>query len=612
MPQKPWRISPALPPSPRWSPSDPFRRRVDWEDLEATLYAWAPEHPSILLTPARLEEINKLRLSDSRLSSWIAHVRRMADEAVGQSPAANAWVTVYGPATNNIEVARLALKRIQCCSLIWLLTGEVRYADQARAEALALSILPWGGDFDYLATAEATNALVIGYDWLYHRLSVADRASILDGIRRSITNTNRLIDGGAWWLRKPFNANSVMTASAILGALAYADVDKDLSYETLRRALPALSLSIGSLGSDGGWMEGYTYWDFATRYMAYGLGALETTLGTTFGLEAAPGLRWAGDYKLIVGGPRFQAFNFADSITDASPAAQMLYFARKYNRPEWAECERRSVSVRGPWPMHVVWYTSAGSESDIVARVPSKVFHAGGLAALRASLTDGNAAAAALKAGDNGNVHCMQELGNFLFEAMGVRWAVDFGYYDAGFRALTSSQNLLLFDGRQQAVNVRASFVDFSDDSRCPYAVADLSSANPGIVSFWRRGVALPGGRWAMVQDEFLATPGTLVQWKMHTFAEVETFGCVARLTQAGKSATLIVSDPPGAIIEVARVGDRATTPADANANEVQFRFRADGTLQTVRVLLLPEWPDQIPPAGWMCLPLDQWSALYR
>ncbi len=113
------------------------------------------------------------------------------------------------------------------------------------------------------------------------------RSLILGGIRRAIQNTNRLIDGGAWWLRKPFNANSVMTASAIVGALAYADVDKDLAFETLRRAVPALSLSIGSLGSDGGWMEGYTYWDYATRYMAYGLSALETTLGGTFGLDAA-------------------------------------------------------------------------------------------------------------------------------------------------------------------------------------------------------------------------------------------------------------------------------------------------------------------------------------
>ncbi|MCA1947325.1 MAG: heparinase II/III family protein [Armatimonadetes bacterium] len=597
---------------PRWTPDNPMRRPSDWESLEAALYGWTPAHPTILLTSARVLELRALSQNDPVLSSWIGHVRRMADEAFGQTPAAFAWITVYGPSTNNIEAARLALKRIQSCGLVWQLSGDVSYAARAREEAVALAQVPWGGDYDYLATAEATHALAIAYDWLYDCLTPGDRALILDSIRRAILNTNRLIDGGAWWLRKPFNANSVMTASAILGALAYADVDKDLAFETLRRALPALSLSIGSLGSDGGWMEGYTYWDYGTRYMAYGLSALETTLGGTFGLDASPGLQWAGDYKLIVGGPRFQAFNFADSITDASPAAQMLYFARKYNRPEWAACERKSVAARGPWPMHVVWYTSAGTDADIASRVPSKVFHAGGLAALRDSLTDGNAAAAALKAGENGNVHCMQELGNFLFEAMGVRWAIDFGYYDGGFRALTSSQNLLLFDGRQQAVNVRGSFVDFSDDVRCPYAVADLSSANPGIVSHWRRGVALPAGKWAMVQDEFVAAAGTPVQWKMHTFADVETFGSVARLTQNGKSVTMIVSDPPGAVIEVAKVGARATTPADANANEVQFRFVADGSLQTVRVLLLPEWPDQLPPMGWICLPLDQWSRLYR
>ncbi|MCX7798843.1 MAG: heparinase II/III family protein [Fimbriimonadales bacterium] len=583
-----------------------------WEDLASVLQAWEPRHPYLFLTPQRVQEIRNLANTDALLASWISHIRSWANEALSLSPAAWSWNTAYGPATNNIEVARNALRRIQSCGLMWQLTGDARYADRARDEAVALALLPWGGDYDYLATAEATHALSVAYDWAFDRLSPSDRSTILDGIGRAISNTNRLIDGGAWWLRKPFNANSVMSASAIVGALAYADLDKNLAFETLRRALPALTLSIGSLGSDGGWMEGYTYWDYATRYMAYGLHALQTALGTDFGLGEAPGLRWAGDYKLIVGGPRFVAFNFADSITDASPAAQMLYFASRYARPEWAACERASVARRGPWPMHIVWYTSAGSVADIEARTPSKVFHAGGMAALRDSLTDGMATAAALKAGENGNVHCMQELGNFLFEALGVRWAVDFGYWDAGFRTLTSSQNLLLFDGRQQAVQAKASFLDFSYDRRCPYAIADLSAANPGLASYWRRGVALPGGKWGLVQDEFIARRGIEVQWRMHTFAEVESYGSVAVLRQNGQRMTLIVADPPDATIEFARIGSRATVPSDGNAHEVFFRMQATGDLQTVRVLLIPDWPDSFPPMGWPSVPLDQWSSLYR
>ena len=55
---------------------------------------------------------------------------------------------------------------------------------------------------------------------------------------------------------------------------------------------------MASFAPDGGWPEGPGYWDYATQYNVFYLAALETALGTDFGLDKTPGFADTGNFRI--------------------------------------------------------------------------------------------------------------------------------------------------------------------------------------------------------------------------------------------------------------------------------------------------------------------------
>ena len=111
-----------------------------------------------------------------------------------------------------------------------------------------------------------------------------------------------------------------------------------------------------------------------------------------------------------------------------------------------------------------------------------------------------------LKGGSNAASLGHLDLGSFVIDALGQRWAVDPGpdYFNLPeyfgplrwtyFRLRTESHNTLLVDGRNQDVSATAPIVGFGDDSYRAFAIADLTAAYRPAVSRARRGDC-PGRR---------------------------------------------------------------------------------------------------------------------
>src|SRR5690606_35718369 len=100
--------------------------------------------------------------------------------------------------------------------------------------------------------------------------------------------------------------------------------------------------------------------------------------------------------------------------------------------------------------------------------------------------------------------HAHLDLGTFVLDAQGVRWAIDVGRGDYNlpgyfggqrwsyFRINTHSHNAVLLDGQSQLPSARAEIVRFSADPDMQWAgtVIDLSQAWPQAEHVLR-GVAL-------------------------------------------------------------------------------------------------------------------------
>jgi len=145
---------------------------------------------------------------------------------------------------------------------------------------------------------------------------------------------------GVWWAKARMNWNQVCNGGIGLGALALADEESALCGEILHDAVASIPLAMREFGPDGAWGEGPGYWSYATEYNVLFLAALDTALGSDFGLSKIPGFSEAGGFPVQFTGPTGLPFNYADAGEHKFEGApQLFWLATKFDRPAYAALE---------------------------------------------------------------------------------------------------------------------------------------------------------------------------------------------------------------------------------------------------------------------------------
>jgi hypothetical protein len=217
----------------------------------------------------------------------------------------------------------------------------------------------------------------------------------------------------------------------------------------------------------------------------------------------------------------------------------------------------------------------------------------------------------AIKGGTPSANHAHMDVGAFVMDAEGVRWADDLGMQsyesiekeginlwgktqDAErwkiFRLGTSSHNVLRVDGQQQRVDGKAPIVL----AKTGRTVVDLGGIYQGQLAGARRGVALQDDRSVVVQDEVQALGrAASVRWAMVTRAEVKLDGAGrALLTQGGKKLGFRVLEPAGAVVKIYPTDPPPTAIDARNPGTRMIGFEVAvgaGAAQRIVVQLVPQ-----------------------
>jgi hypothetical protein len=323
---------------------------------------------------------------------------------------------------------------------------------------------------------------------------------------------------------------------------------------------------------DGAYPEGPGYWVYGTSYNVILLSALESVLGTDFNLSQVPGFASCANYYQHVIGPTGLYFNYPDSGSRGDFLPTLFWFAQKYNKPSlaWHQYQFwKDASVQNPstlvrsrfYPLVLLWYNG----NQVIPEDLSWMGRGGNpVAMFRSSWTDPEAVYLAIKGGSPGVSHGHMDVGSFVLDAEGVRWAVDLGpenYYkieslgmnlwdmhqDADrwkiFRYNNLSHNTLVVNGQHQRVNGNATIIRYSDERSFPHVVFDMSDVYEEQLAEALRGAALLPTGQVIIQDELKATnqPAS-VRWAMVTSAKsyIQSKKS-ALLQQAGKTMHLTV-----------------------------------------------------------------------
>jgi len=569
-----------------------------------------PSHPRLLAREPDWTAVRRVIATDDLARSWHGRLQANARRMLVEQPVEHKLI---GPRL--LDKSRTALHRISTLAGLYRLDGDKALAERARREMLAAAAFPDWNPSHFLDTAEMTTALALGYDWLFEFLSPEDRLTIRTAlVEKGLKPGLRVYGSGKGWPKMTHNWNQVCNGGMTMGALAIADEEPELARAILDHARTSIALAMGSFAPDGGWAEGPGYWSYATRYNVFYLAALQTALGTDFGLGRTPGFDRTGDFRIQSIGPIGRTFNFADAHDGAGSAAQMLWLARSFHEPRYAHHEQKLARDR-PEIFHLLWLDP--NQPTRATPLPRDVLFRGIDAAFfRSAWDDPQALYVGFRGGDNRANHSHLDLGNFVLDALGQRWALDLGRDDYNlpgyfgkqrwsyYRLRTEGHNTLTISGENQALTARAPLIAFRSTPERAFAVADLTAAYTPRLTQARRGLAVLNRSQVLVQDEIQAAQPVEVVWNFHTKAAIQVRGDRATLTQGQVLLEARILSPPHATFAVVSANPPLPQAQQPQVSNLTIRLPEPVRQLRLVVLLTPRGTALPVPA---LEPLDTW-----
>jgi len=561
-----------------------------------------PGHPRLMALESDMERVRRLIETEPLARKIRDKLCESAIQMLEQPPVEH---RLKGPRL--LHQSKTCLDRVYTLLTVYRLSGERRFADRAIIEMLAAAGFPDWNPSHFLDTAEMSHALAIGYDWLYDTLSEEEKNTIREAlVEKGLKPAMDFYRRGGWWVKAKHNWNQVCNGGIGIAALAIAEEEPEIAEYILKEAVKSIQRPMAEFAPDGGWAEGPGYWNYATCYNVYFLAALESALGDDQGLSTFQGFDRTGFFRIYFTGPLGLTFNYADARESAGGAAQMFWLARTFNQPIFAWHQRQHMGH--PEALDLIWF-DAGGEGPVASKLAlDGCFRGIDVVFFRSAWEDPKAIFIGFKGGDNRVNHSHLDLGSFVMDAGGYRWAVDLGpdnYNLPGYfrdkrwtyyRLSTRGHNTLTLGGQNQDPRAKAPIVGFGSTSSRAWAVADLSSAYAKAAKSVLRGLTLISRKELLVQDELIVPEPVDVIWSLHTQAKVELMGNEALLSQGDWRLKMQILEPAGAHFEVSKADP--PPPEAQQPNIRKLLVRLPGVVGEVRlaVLFSPYPVDSAPP----------------
>ncbi|PWN36949.1 uncharacterized protein FA14DRAFT_159220 [Meira miltonrushii] len=570
-------------------------------------------HPRIMTTAAEWDCLPNKIANDAYLTVWNYTIFQNASAWYAMPP--TKYVTDGGIAGSGIlDPAREVQLRVKTFAYAYHLSGnDTKWRDRAWDELYAASgndsANPWGAGnpptqvwnpTHFLDLAELTAAFAIGYDWLYYAWTPQQRTAlawsiVTQGLQNGV-QAYQPKNEWSWWQTTNGNWNCVCNSGLLLGALALGSEDPSGTAATniIANTIPNMKGNcMQAVYDDGTWTETANYWYFGTDALARAYSALMTATGSDQGLMASnPNWPKTGDFHMYVSG-NAGMFYYGDNGPNkySTNANGMFLWGTIAQNPSYALFQRDRADA--PDPLSMFWYDTRTKGGFWNGQALDQYFNndAGTWGSMRSSWTDFSGTYVAMKSSNatGHQTHGDLDAGDFVIDALGTRWAGEFGsanylstdYFKSEaqdavrweyYRKGTQGQNTIVLNKANQAASCKPvntflstnttqsgdiTFTPASTDTAL--FVTDMSSCYNTSASTVVRGIRfLNGRRQVLLRDEIASNSAiTDINWRVHTNATIT-------LSSDKKTATLTLQkliDPN------AYGGDYQTGPSTLTAS---------------------------------------------
>ena len=551
-----------------------------WVEPDELLARVPKEHPRLLFLKRDLPAIRET-LTTTRRDSFES-LRRAADNRVNLKPPPEpTYDKLQDPAKRRMayvdsfaEMRRYHTDAMPHCALMYLLTGERKYGETAKAilvdaakwdpEGISSVMAPYGDEVGLGLVREGAHA----YDWLYDLFSDEERELVRKMLIARADQMLRRLQRRDYLYRPEESHAGRLPGYLIEHAIALAEEPQAKVWmDYAMRA--ALTVFPHWAGRDGGWAEGISY---AQAYNTIYLMPFEALrLATGFDIWQRPFYGKIRYFFFYTVSPVGEIKPFGDSEdgairgSESGMRALMLYHALRYRDPAvrwWAdqlgdpEQERKSVS---PLPGLLL-------PDDLKPAVPTdlpndRAFFGVGIAAVHSDiLHPRDDLMILLKSSPYGAVsHSHADQNSFAIMKGGDALAIPAGYrypshgsaFHTKYTQHTIAHNAILVNAEGQ-INRLASanghLTDFKTMPHIGYACGDATAAYGGKLTRCRRHVVMLRPSVICIVDDLAAPEPAQYQWLLHARDQLKLDEAQQRLvsTRAGKTMTVHLATPGG------------------------------------------------------------------
>jgi len=328
-----------------------------------------------------------------------------------------------------LHVSRAAITRIASAAYAYRMTGDKKYLEHAENDLTDVCHFPDWNPSHFLDTGEMTLAVAVGYDWLYDVLRPETKRLIEETIVKYAFEKAE----GQKFYRANSNWNQVCNAGLTSGALAIWETSPDLCKAMVAKSIETNKIALhAGYAPDGAYPEGSSYWVYGTGFQCVMIAALESTLGSDFGICRSEGFNRTGDYQMHSIGNNLQRFNYSDCAKIVGGMPALWFFAQRFHKPELLYFQKFALENHGLVNCRTLFLAVSSAAKADFSEIPTpkeNVFAGNGLTPVVMMRTgwEKDDLYLGIKGGKARDHHAHMDAGSFVFDAYGFRWASDYG-----------------------------------------------------------------------------------------------------------------------------------------------------------------------------------------
>ncbi len=472
-----------------------------------------------------------------------------------------------------LPISREVINRMIILGYAWQVTGEEKYATRAWKELENVCSYEDWCPSHFLATAEMALAASIGYDWFFDYLNQEQKDLLASTTWEYAINHG--LDDNHWFTWSKNNWNSICYSGLGIASMVFSEVNPERATEFLEMCYKNMPIAFENFTPDGVYAEGPRYCQSGMNSIVFFIASSRNFFGSDFGMSEIAGFKELGYFPVYITTPTGM-FNFGDNKAEQCFTPVLHWYANEYNAPllsayqkndapeefiqnDSADTERNGNGKENA--LSSLWYnrefdkkTVSFENEPLCNYLASDVGQP--LVLMRSAYLDKNATFAGIKGGYNFINHGDLDIGTFVFDALGERWAEELGpgAYDApnyflntpaggrwknyskraeGQNTLVINPNMTLDD---QYVLAECDFESFDETNEGGIAVLDMTDAYRmnGATKVVRE-FELYDNCCLEITDTVKCLIPSEIYWFMHTKADIE-------ISEDGETAILTIN----------------------------------------------------------------------